>query len=85
VFPQVISPILDVLFCLESWYFCPEQGWCAREGGRPGKRKTEEVKQKGYKEILGKRDIDCMTVETVLCGRQISCVQLVRHTESENG
>jgi hypothetical protein len=22
--------------------------------GRPGKRKTEEVKQKGYKEILGK-------------------------------
>jgi len=65
-FPQVTSPILGVHICSGSWYFCPEQSWCAREGGRPGKRKTEEVKQKGYKEILGKRDIDCVIVETVL-------------------
>ena len=61
-----------------SWCFCPEQSWCAREGGRLGKRKTEEVKQKGYKEILGKGDIDCTIVKTVLWGRKISCEQLVR-------
>lgn len=66
VFPQVTSPILDVHICSRCWYFCPEQSWCAVEGGRPGKRKTEKVKQKGYREILGKKDIDCMTVETVL-------------------
>jgi len=29
-------------------------------------RKREEVKQKGYKEILGERDIGCMNVGTVL-------------------
>jgi hypothetical protein len=54
VYLQVTSPILDVHICSRSWYFCPEQSWCAREGGRPGKRKTEEVKQKGYKGILEK-------------------------------
>jgi len=66
VFPQVTSPILVVHICSGSWYFCPEESWYGREGGRPGMRKREEVKQKGYKEILGERDIGCMNVGTVL-------------------